>query len=138
MGRIKKPKAVPSRLQPKVEVEGSTDHLTPAFAFTHAADSGECTIYECGDLPSVLECFKRMEARTWQQIKATTGKKEKTGLGFTVLAENQLPNKGRALGEDVRDRVFEVRVDHRSRIMGFRDGRVCNVVWYDPDHRITG
>lgn len=137
--RIKKAQIKQGRI-PVPEAPGSTDHMHPVFRFRHAVEGGEYSIHGCAggdDLVALVDCFKKMEQRTWQQIKATGGKKDKSGLGFTSLDRNQLPGKAANLDEDVRDRVFEVRVTRTTRLMCFRDANACNVVWYDANHEMT-
>jgi len=85
----------------------------------------------------MIACFKKVERHTWQQVEATAGGK-KSGLGYTRLKRNELPDRGRRLSEDARDRVFELRLGLKGRVLCFRDDRVCHVVWFDPNHKITG
>jgi len=128
---------------PTPQANGSTDHLEPVFRFRHAVENGSYSLHCCGggtELEAVISCFKKIEQRTWQEIKATGGRNRrnrKSGLGFTTLQASQLPDGGKILDEDVRDRVFEVRVTQIARLMCFRDANVCNVVWYDSDHSMT-
>jgi hypothetical protein len=131
----------PGRVPDPPQVDGGTDHLHPVFSFKWACEAGNYCLHlwDSTEVRELVACFKKAEQMTWQQIKATGGKRgRKTGLGFTLLTEHQLPNKGQDLEPDVRDRVFELRTSLRSRILCFRVNQVCHVVWFDSDHAITG
>jgi len=117
----------------------STNHLPPVFQFTLCADTGKYAAHEMTktEIKALVACFKKAEKHTWQQIEATAGGK-KTGLGYTRLKRGELPGAGRQLSEDVRDSVFELRTSLKGRILCFRDGRICHVLWFDRNHDVKG
>lgn len=123
---------------PPVSADTNLEH--PSFRFTSCVDSGHYAAHKLDQtqMKALVVCFKKAELLTWQQILATSGGRGKTGLGYTRLKRDQLPGRGDRLSEDLRDRVFELRTGQRGRIMCFRDGAVCHVVWFDPLHDITG
>lgn len=74
---------------------------------------------------------------TWQQVYSSGGKgQNKAGLGYTPLDKKQYPKSTFRdnLSDDIT--LFELRVDQKKRIHGFRRDSVFYACWLDKDHQI--
>lgn len=116
-------------------VPESTDDQKPTFRFSRAAKRGRYSLgsWSSRDLDSLVDCFQKMEAMTWLEIRATGGQLgERTGLGYQVLKNP----KGMGFSPEVKP--FEVRVCEKKRLIGHRDKEVCYILRFDALHDSTG
>ena len=79
-----------------------------------------------------------LHTMTWQNVFAQGGKKNKTGLGYTVIKRNVYPDSDfkRKLSQEIT--LFELRVNEKARVHGFRMRSIFFLCWLDRNHDITG
>lgn len=75
--------------------------------------------------------------KSWQQVYSTARKSKKTGLAYTVLSKKQYPksNFTKLLSRDIT--LFELRVNKKIRVHGFRHKFIFHICWLDKNHNIT-
>jgi hypothetical protein len=77
--------------------------------------------------------------KTWSLVygSATKNKRNKSGLGYTVMDIDNYPNIKfkKQLSPDIT--IFELRVNKRIRVHGFRDESVFYICWLDKEHEIS-
>ena len=90
------------------------------------------------ELSNFSEFTNKLTSMTWEQIYKTGGKSgNKTGVGYTPHSKkNKLPNQGivSGLSEDIS--FFELRVNQKARVHGFRSGSSFFLVWLDRNHEV--
>ncbi|MDF4204028.1 hypothetical protein PXD56_13730 [Maribacter sp. SA7] len=76
--------------------------------------------------------------KTWSSVygSATKNKKNKSGLGYTVIDLSKYPNPEfkENLSSDIT--IFELRVNRTIRVHGFRSQAVFYICWLDRDHKL--
>jgi hypothetical protein len=133
-------------------------HLAPHVADTDIAGEGgndKCVLVCIKNLQSNYECFSdwskadmgkfwdfndQLHQKTWQQVyeSASTGA-NKRGLAYTVISRDNYERVSafvRSLSPEIH--LFELRVDERMRVHGYRQKSVFYLCLLDKDHRITG
>lgn len=77
--------------------------------------------------------------KTWTLVygSATKNKRNKSGLGYTVMNLDKYPNPEfkKLLSSDIT--IFELRVNRKIRVHGFRDESVFYICWLDKEHAIS-
>lgn len=80
-----------------------------------------------------------LHEKTWLLVyrSATKKKKDKSGLGYTVMNLDKYPNPEfkKQLSPDIT--IFELRVNKKIRVHGFRNESVFYICWLDRDHAIS-
>lgn len=80
---------------------------------------------------------KKIHEMTWEQVLKTGGKNNKTGIAYTPLPRekyNKIPFiKG--LSKDIC--MFELRIDNKIRVHGFRINSIFYLCVLDKKHEIT-
>ena len=73
---------------------------------------------------------------SWQEVYASARKKNKTGLAYTIIDKKQYPKTGFAqqLSEDIT--LFELRLNQKIRIHGFRHKSIFYICWLDREHKL--
>lgn len=114
----------------------STDDERPSFRFGHSDPSKYCLHeWQASEIKALVETFKRLEQRTWRQIKATGGQGDASGgLGYKPIDRKMLP----ALPADVPPdaTISEIRVTQKMRLFGHRSEAMFYLVWFDREHGI--
>jgi hypothetical protein len=86
------------------------------------------------------EFLSKIHFVTWQQLYSQATKKagEKVGYGYTPLPTTIYPETEfkNSLSPDIT--LFELRIDNKSRVHGFRDEAFFYILWLDENHKITG
>lgn len=74
---------------------------------------------------------------TWQDVYSTSRKKNKTGLAYTEIPIKKYPNSEfkNKLSPDIT--LFELRVNQKIRVHGFRVNSIFFLCWLDRNHDIT-
>lgn len=117
-------------------VDGNDDR---AFVTLKYFDSS----YECfsewkeNELKDFSNFIKTINQMTWNEIYKSGGKNNKTGLGYTVHTHKEvLPNQRllRTISEDIT--FFELRVNQKARVHGFRVKSAFYLVWLDRGHEV--
>jgi hypothetical protein len=89
--------------------------------------------------PDELRAFsafcRKVAQMTWQQI-IETGGKHKTGVAWTQIRRDQLPNTDflDSISEDLS--WIELRVTQEARVFGFRAGQAFFLVFLDRTHDV--
>ncbi|OAV73606.1 hypothetical protein Barb6_00100 [Bacteroidales bacterium Barb6] len=78
---------------------------------------------------------KRLHQMTWNDIYETGGKKDKTGLAYTIIPKE----KYRSIPfisalNDVT--LFELRIDEKLRVHGYRSNSIFYMCLLDREHKI--
>jgi predicted O-linked N-acetylglucosamine transferase (SPINDLY family) len=73
---------------------------------------------------------------TWQNVYASARKKNKTGLAYTTIEKKQYPKTAFSnnLSEDVT--LFELRLNQKIRVHGFRHKSIFYLCWLDREHKL--
>jgi hypothetical protein len=79
---------------------------------------------------------KSIHQTTWQNVYASSGKKNKTGLAYTKIEIKQYPKTvfSQSLSEDIT--LFELRLNQKMRVHGFRHKSVFYLCWLDREHNL--
>lgn len=80
----------------------------------------------------ILKKMKDFESMTWAEIK-------KGGQNHSVPKFKLCPDAQRWLhdkGLDDVDGLFGLRLSGKKRVYGIRNGRVLDVIWWDPNHTV--
>lgn len=88
---------------------------------------------------AILPKLWGFDSMTWGEIMGASGGR--------AAGTNHHPVKVEDLSKAARDRLreielddveelFSLRLDGRKRIYGIRDGRILELLWYDPDHTV--
>lgn len=90
------------------------------------------------ELSDFSEFTNKLTQTTWSDIYKSGGKSgHKTGLGYTVHKnKDNLPRKGKVTGLSEDITLFELRVNQKARVTGFRSQSSFFLVWLDRNHHI--
>ena len=109
----------------------------PLLRFTHVNTNKYC-LSKCKkqDIVALMALFKKIEERTWKQIYATAGKGYgKHGVAYERVSTTALPTLPSTTPKDAQP--FELRANDSVRIFAYRgDDNTCNLLFFDPKHRI--
>ena len=77
------------------------------------------------ELSDLIKTFKTMESLDWNQIY------QHNGLRYKLIDQcpRTLPH---GIPPDVS--IFELRVNEKSRLFGYRSDNICNIIWFDNNH----
>lgn len=111
-----------------VRVPEDTDDKTPVWCLncTNDADHGLAKLDRLQKSGTFLEAIHTRSAITWKEINTAP----KTGLGWEKGDFIQRNRPTMALGKTLM--IFRMQ-GNQGRIVGFREGRVFNIVWIDSD-----
>lgn len=136
--------------KPKINV-GSQDtrNIPPPPPPTNVKVNLSFTYYEPGEayclslctrdtIRHYKDCVRKMTTMTWNELLQTGGKgKNKTGLAWTVYADDALKRVSRPSNIPKDVDICAVRASEKSRLFGFRQQATFYVLWYDRDHEIV-
>ena len=90
------------------------------------------------DAEDIFDKLLNYSRKTWAELRYETHDKGKSKHHFLADAELSKEAEERIeklrLAED-RDRIFSLRLENLTRIIGIRDGEKFIVKWFDPYHR---
>lgn len=92
---------------------------------------------KAGIWKEILRQLKAFEGLTWAKLKeAAGGRRHGTNHHPIEVANfcNKAKDRLKSLHLDEYDSLFSLRLANKIRIYGVRDGRVLQLVWYDPHH----
>lgn len=123
---------------------GSADNESPFVTLKYFCNAFECfSAWEKDELKSFSDFISLLRNRTWRQVLETSGKGEnKAGLGYTPYeittakngAEEHLKHVRKQIGDDIT--FFELRINQRMRVHGFRAKAAFFLVLLDRGHRV--
>ncbi|RSK41324.1 hypothetical protein [Mangrovimonas spongiae] len=73
---------------------------------------------------------------TWQLVYASARKRNKSGLAYTVIDKKNYPKTqfSNKLSDDVT--LFELRLNQKIRVHGFRHKSIFYLCWLDRSHNL--
>jgi len=86
---------------------------------------------------SVFWSFNESIHKTsWQLVYASARKKNKTGLAYTTIDKKQYPKThfSKNLSDDIT--LFELRLNQKMRVHGFRHKSIFYLCWLDRAHKL--
>jgi len=117
---------------------GGTNKGHPSFRFA-GADPNKFCLHEWGttEIERFVRSLAKIERFTWQQIIASGGQGYSSGgPGYKPIPSYELPTLPQQVPLDVV--VPEMRVDKTKRILGYRDGAIFHLIWFDRTHAAVG
>lgn len=122
----------------------SSDNDSPFVVLKYFRHTFECfSAWEKDELKSFSDFITSLRQRTWRQVLETSGKGEnKAGLAYTPYdvskvkngAEDHLKEVRKQIGDDIT--FFELRVNQKMRVHGFRAKAAFFLVLLDREHRV--
>lgn len=114
-----------------------TNRQTPVWSiaiFDHAGPWGRTMCETPGHLwEDIFPKLKNYETMTWGEIYRDRDRNHPVGvLGLIKEAQDRLV----ALKLDDNEELFRFRLSGTGRVWGIRVGRVFQLLWWDPDHKI--
>ena len=84
------------------------------------------------DLKKILERLRRLETMSWAEIE-----RQKSSHLWDSCDDlcRDATRRLVDLGLDDQD-PYQLQVEGKARVWGFRDGQVFRVLWWDPDHTV--
>ncbi|WP_148044035.1 hypothetical protein [Massilia aurea] len=124
----------------------SADQDNPFIALKYFRSSYECfSQWEKDELKAFSDFLTSMHQRTWQQVLTSSGKgPNKAGFAYTPYDESGARDGARShlkavrqqIGEDIT--FFELRLNSKMRVHGFRAKAIFFLVLLDREHRVFG
>lgn len=96
--------------------------LDGPFGFSNAAH--DAIFYK------IIPRLHGFECLNWEQMKATGSH----DIEFSRLSK-EAQQRIREFYDDERD-VYSLKIEGRLRVVGFRDGAICRIIWFDPEHAV--
>ena len=115
----------------------SGDDYKVIISFIHLQNSYQCfSDWSKQEMNEFWNFYKKIHQFTWQQVYLTSGKTQKNGFAYTVIPISKYPNKDfkENLSKDIT--IFELRVNQKIRVHGFRNKAVFYICWLDKNHEI--
>lgn len=125
--------------------EGSAQTQTICWHLGKFDWDGPWGLGACGDLDlrKLIEgTIAHFEDTTWANILSASGGKTKgRGTNSHAVNPSSLSSKAKKRLRDVplddtSDTIVSLRISGKVRLYGIRDGRVFQLLWYDPWHDI--
>lgn len=98
----------------------------------------ECfSVWQAAELSDFSNFTKKLTSITWADIYKSAGKVQKAGLGYTLHKDKtKLPNNGNINGVSEEVTLFELRINQKARVHGFRMKNAFFLVWLDRNHQV--
>ncbi len=122
----KKPKQIQAVLPTqtgRIDRQESTQDLPPLFSLEHLHPSYGINVCEKDDKAAFAERICELGKMTWRSIQAS----HRHSYGSEIIKSVKLP-KPSCLGDRA---VLAFRYSGKKPMVGFRDGRVLNIVWIE-------
>jgi hypothetical protein len=122
----KKPKQIQSELPQqtgRIPRQESTQNLPPLFSLEHLHPSYSINLCEKDDKVAFAERICELGKMTWASIQAS----HKHSFGSEIIRNVNLP-KPACIGDRA---IIAFRYSGKKPMVGFRDGRVLNIVWIE-------
>ena len=108
------------------------------LSLLHVQDSYQCfSDWTKAEMKSFWNFNSTLHGKTWQDVYSSARKSNKSGLAYTEIPQQKYPNPEfkDKLSPDIT--LFELRVDKKIRVHGFRVKSVFFLCWLDRNHEIT-
>lgn len=106
----------------------STENQAPLFSFRCVCET-HCQLsdWEKAEIKALMSTLQKVEGLLWKDIR------RHQGLNYKPLdsVAYQLPPN---VPPDAT--IEELKVDKRRRLIGYRSGRIFNLVWFDRNHEV--
>lgn len=117
----------------------SSEEKEKAYVALKYFDDGfECfSKWTRDEMKAFTDFVRKINGMSWNQIYQTGRRKNKTGFAYTVHTNREkLPNSKvlDGISEDIN--FFELRVNQKARVHGFRIKSTFFLVWLDREHSI--
>lgn len=92
------------------------------------------------DAEMCFECMLAYSKMTWQEVINGThdkGKSKHHYLAPQSLSKKAVDRINKKGFNDKSDSLFSFALNNKVRVIGFRNGAVFQVVWYDAEHAFT-
>ena len=124
--------AQPSKL--KFSPVESTDKQKPVFSFMYLdishKDHGTAALDDKGQVRRLFERLHGMSSMTWGEIRRNPGTHH-----MHAVPANKLP-RANSPEYPIPQEYFQLSGSGEFRFLGFFEGDVFHVRWFDPHHRI--
>lgn len=108
------------------------------ISFKHIQHEFQCfSDWSKSEMKDFWNFNAKLHEYTWQDVYATSRKKNKTGFAYTEIPFKKYPGSEfkEKLSKDIT--LFELRVNQKIRVHGFRLKSVFFLCWLDRNHEIT-
>ena len=88
---------------------------------------------------TIFPYLRNIETMTWAQLKMASGAKKHGTKNHLIETEKMIGKAQNRLSELYDEPVpglFSCAYSGKGRIHGRREGRLLNLVWYDPNHEV--
>jgi hypothetical protein len=113
---------------------------TPHVNLKYFSSDWECfSAWTAQEMKLFSGFIGKLRSLKWQDIFASGGKLgQKTGVARTVIDRSKYPKDNKLLS-DVSEEItlFELRIDQRIRVHGFRCHEAFYLVYLDREHRMS-
>lgn len=90
------------------------------------------------DAEDIFDKLLNFSKKSWSELRREThdyGKSKHHFLADAELSKEAEERIAKLHLEDDRDRIYSLRLENLTRIIGIRDGEKFVVKWYDPKHQ---
>jgi hypothetical protein len=115
---------------------GSSHNQTPAWSFTKIDYDGTWgwnDVHFAKHKEEIFEKLSHFESMTWAEI--LKAKKNHHAIDIDKL-HRDAQKRLEALELNDIDELMSLRLTGEKRVFGIRDGRVLQLLWYDPEHEV--
>lgn len=119
------------------DADAEGDHAKVMVSIRFLQHTFQCfSDWEKKEMDKFWDFNRLIHDKTWHDVYQSAGKEKKTGLGYTVIPSNNYPTTPfkSQLSQDIT--LFELRVDQKIRVHGFRHYSIFHICWLDRDHSI--
>ena len=112
----------------------NNDEAKVLVSVQYVQDNFECLFdWDKGQMVDFWNFIRDIHKVSWQDLKHQAGD---TGFGYTILPSNKYPSSGvrNELSQDIN--FFELRVNQKARVHGFRVNTTFYMCWLDRNHKI--
>jgi hypothetical protein len=86
------------------------------------------------DNEAAFKTLSSFETRKWCEVVNDTYHNH--FISISNFPTQEASKRLQQLGLDDYDEIFSIRIDAKTRVYGIKDGRVLNLLWFDPEHRL--
>lgn len=129
MRNISVPKQASKISDKATELKGeSTDNQTPLFSFRCVCKT-HCQLseWEKTEIKSLISTLQKVEGLLWRDIKKHQGLDYKPVDKVAYKLPSSVPPDAT---------IEELKVNKQRRLVGYRSGRIFNLVWFDRVHGV--
>lgn len=97
--------------------------------FKNVNHHSKCKIekWQGKELTSLIECFKKIESLTWNEIFENEGLNWERNKNIAIPLPENFPNDAK---------LCSMRVSKKMRIYGYRSEEYFCIIWFDKNHEV--